>query len=279
MNSSSQTYKDLALPFFKETFDCIDEIMKKINIPFYLIGANAIALQFLKEEIKPWRATKDIDFAVMLSSLKEYKTITSELELVGFRKVEAPWTFYSYEFDVVIDVLPFGEIEEKHSINFNERFVDLHVLGFREVMEDAIEVQIEEKIANIPPLPGMVILKLIAWSDRPEQRQNDLSDILRIIQHYFDLEWDEIVELHYDILINEPFDRMKIAAEVLGRKSRQYLERSDKISERVLMVLQNDLQKASQSMIAREWARILDKDIQYAFELLTTFQEGITREP
>ena len=279
MNSSSQTYKDLALPFFKETFDCIDEIMKKINIPYYLIGANSIALQFLKEKIKPGRATKDIDFAVMLSSLNEYKIITSELEMVGFRKVEAPWTFYSYKFDVVIDVLPFGEIEEKHSINFNERFVDLHVLGFREVMEDAIEVQIEEKIVNIPPLPGMVILKLIAWSDRPEQRQNDLSDILKIIQHYFDLEWDEIVELHYDILINEPFDRMKIAAEVLGRKSRQYLERSDKISERVLMVLQNDLQKASQSMIAREWARILDKDIQYAFELLTTFQEGITREP
>lgn|SRR5690606_16119018 len=278
MNSSSQTYKDLALPFFKETFDCIDEIMKKINIPYYLIGANAIALQFLKEKIKPGRATKDIDFAVMLSSLNEYKIITSELEMVGFRKVEAPWTFYSYKFDVVIDVLPFGEIEEKHSINFNERFVDLHVLGFREVMEDAIEVQIEEKIVNIPPLPGMVILKLIAWSDRPEQRQNDLSDILKIIQHYFDLEWDEIVELHYDILTNEPFDRMKIAAEVLGRKSRQYLERSDKISERVLMVLQNDLQKASQSMIAREWARILDKDIQYAFELLTAFQKGITHE-
>lgn len=72
MNSSSQTYKDLALPFFKETFDCIDEIMKKINIPYYLIGANAIALQFLKEKIKPGRATKDIDFAVMLSSLNEY---------------------------------------------------------------------------------------------------------------------------------------------------------------------------------------------------------------
>lgn len=61
-------------------------------------------------------------------------------------------------------------------------------------MEEAVQVEIEKKIANIPPLPGMVVLKLIAWSDRPEERDNDLSDILRIIQHYYNLNWDEIVE-------------------------------------------------------------------------------------
>ena len=86
-------------------------------------------------------------------------------------------------FKVAIDLLPFGEIEENYTVNFNERYTDLHVLGFSEVLEEAVQVEIEEKIANIPPLPGMVILKLIAWSDRPEERENDLSDILKIIQH------------------------------------------------------------------------------------------------
>lgn len=280
MNTSNQTYKELAIPYFKETFDCIDEVMQALKIPYYLISVNAIALELLKKGIKPSRGTKDIDFAVMISSLKEYEYISSALETKGFNKVAAPWTFYSDKFKVAIDLLPFGEIEENHTLNFNERYTDLHLLGFREVMEEAVHVNIEEKIANIPPLPGMVILKLIAWNDRPEERENDLSDILKIIQHYYDLKWDEIVEQHYDTFENEkaPFDSLLIAAEVLGRHSGLYLRKSEAIFERVMKVLNTNLLDASKSAIAKEWARKLDTDIEYAFALLSAFQKGITHE-
>lgn len=277
MNISNQTYKELAIPYFKETFDCIDEVMKEFEIQYYLIGASAIALELLKEGIKPSRGTKDIDFAVMISSMKEYEQIIAALVTKGFNKIAAPWTFYSEKFKVVIDLLPFGEIEEKNTINFNERFIDLHVLGFREVMEEAVHVEIEDKIVNIPPLPGMVILKLIAWSDRPEERENDLADILKIIQHYFNLKWDEIVEHHYDTFANESFDQLLIAAEVLGRNSRLYLKKSEKISERIIKVLEQNLKDASKSAIAKEWAVKLDIDIEYAFDLLNAFYKGITQ--
>ncbi len=278
MNTSGQTYKELAIPYFKETFDCIDEVMQELKIPYYLIGVSAIALELLKQGIKPSRGTKDIDFAVMIANMNEYKNISAALATRGFKKVSAPWTFYSEAYKVAIDLLPFGEIEENNTVNFNERNTDLHVLGFREVLEEAVSVQIEEKIANIPALPGMVILKLIAWSDRPEERENDLSDILKIIQHYYDMAWDEIVELHYDILDKDPFDQKIIAAEVLGRNSRLYLKKSEAISERVLQVLSNNLQDASKSAIAKEWARKLDANIEYAFAMLTAFQNGITHK-
>ncbi|MCG9898366.1 MAG: hypothetical protein MH132_00030 [Hydrotalea sp.] len=278
MSTSKQTYKELAIPYFKESFDCIDEVMQELQIPYYLIGVSAIALELLKEGIKPSRGTKDIDFAVMISSIAAYEEISIALEARGFKKVAAPWTFYSDAFNVAIDLLPFGEIEENYTVNFNERYTDLHVLGFSEVMEEAVQVEIEEKIANIPPLPGMVILKLIAWSDRPEERENDLSDILRIIQHYYNLKWDEIVEKHYDTLDKEPFDQLLIAAEVLGRDSRLYLQKSEAISERVLKVLETNLEEASKSAIAKDWARKLDKEIEYAFALLGAFQKGITHE-
>jgi predicted nucleotidyltransferase len=278
MNTSNQTYKELAIPYFKESFDCIDEVMQELKIPYYLIGVSAIALELLKEGIKPSRGTKDIDFAVMISSIKEYEKICSALESKGFNKVAAPWTFYSKKFNVAIDLLPFGEIEENYTVNFNDRYTDLHVLGFSEVMEEAVQVEIEEKIANIPPLPGMVILKLIAWSDRPEERENDLSDILKIIQHYYDLKWDEIVEKHYDTLDKDPFDQLLIAAEVLGRDSRLYLQKSEAISARVLKVLETNLADSSKSAIAREWARKLDKEVEYAFVLLGAFQKGIIHE-
>jgi len=278
MNTSNQTYKELAIPYFKESFDCIDEVMQELQIPYYLIGESAIALELLKDGIKPSRGTKDIDFAAMISSIKEYEKISAALEAKGFNKVAAPWTFYSGKFNVAIDLLPFGEIEENYTVNFNERNTDLHVLGFREVMEEAVQVEIEDKIANIPSLPGMVVLKLIAWSDRPEERGDDLSDILSIIQHYYNLNWDEIVEKHYDTLDKDPFDQLLIAAEVLGRNSKLYLQKSKAISERVLKVLETNLEDASQSAIAKEWAIKLDKEIEYAFDLLGAFQKGITHE-
>lgn len=278
MTILNQTYKELAIPYFKESFDCIDEVMQELSVPYYLIGVSAIALELLKGGIKPSRGTKDIDFAVMISSIQEYEQISNALESKGFKKVTAPWTFYSDMFKVAIDLLPFGEIEEKYTVNFNDRYTDLHVLGFREVMEEAVPVNIEEKIANIPPLPGMVILKLIAWSDRPEERENDLSDILKIIQHYYNLKWDEIVEKHYDILNKDTFDQLLIAAEVLGRNSKLYLQKSEAISARVLKVLETNLEDASKSKIAREWAKKLDKEIEYAFTLLSAFQRGITHK-
>jgi predicted nucleotidyltransferase len=121
----------------------------------------------------------------------------------------------------------------------------------------------------------MVILKLIAWSDRPEERGDDLHDILKIIQHYYTLAWDEIVEKHFDTLGRELFDEMHIAAEVLGRNARLYLQKSKAIEIRILQVLESNLHNAAKSTIAKEWARKLDSDIEYAFDMLSAFYRGI----
>ncbi len=251
--------------------------MQKLQIPCYLVGVSAIALEMLKKGIKPGRGTKDIDFAVMITGILAYEHISSELEQRSFKKVAAPYTFYSDVFKVAIDILPFGETEQNYTINFDQRHTDLHLLGFREVLEEAVQVQIGEKIANIPPLSVMVILKLIAWSDRPEERNDDLSDILKIIQHYYELKWDEIVEQHYDILNRDPFDHLLIAAEVLGRNSRLYLQKSEAISTRVLKVLEANLEDASKSAIAKEWARKTDTNIAYAYRMLHAFYRGIVK--
>ncbi len=275
MNSSNQSYKELSIPFFKEVFAEIDEVMIFHNIPYYLIGVSAIALELLRDGVKPNRGTKDIDFAIMISSMKKYEDLSESLIAKGFNKVKAPWTFYSTIYKVAIDILPFGEIEEFDTISFNERYSDLHVLGFKEVMENAKPVFIEEMIAQIPALPGMIILKLVAWSDRPEDRDNDLSDILRIIEHYFDLEFDEIMESYYDTFPEDDFDQFRIAAEVLGRKVREYLNKSDLLSERIISVVDANLKDTDTSSIAREWARQKDWEVEYAYSLLKAFQKGL----
>ncbi len=276
MNTSNQTYKELCIPHFEEVFNLIDETMKRFNVPYYLIGASAIALELLKDGIKPSRGTKDIDFAIMLSSMEEYEKISDFLQKKGFYKAKAPWTYYYEKDNVVIDLLPFGEISENDTVDFNERYSDLHVLGFQEVLEDASQIPIEEKWVNIPPLPGMILLKLIAWSDRPEERDNDLGDILRIIHHFYDLEFDKIADEYYELLdTDEDFDQKLISAEVLGREGRKYLDKSQLLSNRIHQILLKELSDIELSFIAKEWARKDDSDIEYTSKLLQAFQRGL----
>jgi predicted nucleotidyltransferase len=276
MNKSNQTYKELAIPYFKEVFDIIDDVLTKLDIPYYLIGASAVALELLKGGIKPSRGTKDIDFAIMISSIKQFETVVEKLLKYGFNKVEAPWTLYTDKYNIAIDLLPFGEIEEKFTIQFNERYTDLHVLGFSEVLQESETVQIEEKSLKIPSLPGMVILKLIAWSDRPEDRDNDLYDILRIIEHYFDLNFDEIVEHHNDTFPeDDDLDQFKIAARVLGRKASQFLNISEAINNRILKTINNNVTNAKDSVIAKQWIRNKVWDLEYAVQILEEFKLGL----
>lgn len=276
MNISNQTYKELSIPYFKEVFDYIDKVMLQLNIPYYLIGASAIALELLESGIKPNRGTKDIDFAIMLSSIQEFELIVQELSNYGFNKVEAPWTLYNEKFNVVIDLLPFGEIEEQHTVNFNQRHTFLHVLGFSEVLQDTKTVQIEEKSIQIPSLEGMVILKLVAWSDRPEDRNSDLFDILRIIEHYFELNFDEITEKHHDTFTAlKEFNRYKIASRVLGRNSRKFLEKSESLKVRILSTLKANTINTKSSLIAKHWAIKKDWNLEYAVAILEELKKGL----
>ena len=275
MNSSKKSYKELGIPYFKEVFEMIDQTMIDHKIPYYIIGVSAIALELLKNGIKPNRGTKDIDFAIMISTMNQYEKLSETLVNKGFTKVKAPWTFYSQPFHVAIDILPFGEIEEQDTMQFNERYSDLHILGFKEVLEDSEQVQIEEKIVNIPPLAGMIILKLIAWSDRPEERENDLSDILRIIEYYFDHNFNEIIESHHDIFGEDEFDQILISAEVLGRKARKILAKSKELESRIIYVLEQNLKSEFQSTIARDWATKKDWTVEYALKVFKSLYTGM----
>ncbi len=248
--------------------------MLKLNIPYYLVGVSAVALELLKGGVKPSRGTKDIDFAIMISSLIEFERVVVELEYAGFNKVKAPWTLYHREYKIAIDLLPFGQIEENDTENFNERQIDLHVLGFKEVMKHAVAIPIEEKIAQIPPLHGMTILKLIAWNDRPEERDNDLKDILLIIKEYFDLNSDEIFEFYFDTFPDE-FDKIIVASRVLGRKAAKIIQASEKVKNRVLEVLQNNTDNLNESPIAERWAKENEWTIEYAVKILDQFKLGI----
>lgn len=215
----------------------------------------------------------------MISSIGEYGEFTVELEKKGFVKVSAPWTFRHPEFDIVVDVLPFGEIEENYTVNFNERYTDLHILGLKEVLSEPTQVEIGEVLVNIPTLPGMIILKIVAWSDRPEERENDLGDILLIISQYYWMMSDFIIDNHSDLLElltdDGELSQCLVASRVLGREAAKYLLLSKPLRDRILFVLEQNINAQYQSAIAKDWAVKLDQPLDYTISLLESFLTGI----
>lgn len=230
----------------------------------------------MKNGIKPGRGTRDIDFAIMTPSHDAYKKVCIALLENGFREQNFPYRFYAERFNVVIDILPFGDIEQNHTIRFSDRKIEMHVLGMREVLAEAISIPIEDRKVRIPSLPGMVILKLVAWSDRPENRENDLADILKIIQHYFELAFDDIVKHHNDTFPEDgEIDKMLVAARVLGRKANSILKKSIPLMENVMQTLEANLGEMQKSAIAKRWAREKDWTVKYAHRVLQNFHMGI----
>jgi predicted nucleotidyltransferase len=123
----------------------------------------------------------------------------------------------------------------------------------------------------------MVILKLVAWSDRPEDRGNDPYDILRVIEHYNDLEFETNMLEHYDLIPEEgDFDNRIFSARILGRKAKAYLDESEDLETRIFEVLEENTVNAEESRIAKSWAIEKGWDLEYGVSLLEEFKMGLS---
>jgi predicted nucleotidyltransferase len=101
------------------------------------------------------------------------------------------------------------------------------------------QFEIEGQSFAVSTLPAIVLLKLIAYDDRPEIRSKDLNDIGNIVQQYHDIAGDDLFEddfvdlLEIDILIIA-------AAQLLGRHIWLIVKRSSHLVERIMSILSNN---------------------------------------
>lgn len=78
-------------------------------------------------------------------------------------------------------------------------------------------------------LPGLCLLKLLAWSGRLEWLGKDIEDIYFILRHYFEISGDALYEQPYDDLLIEEFDPTIAAARMLRRQIAEVLGESEDI--------------------------------------------------
>lgn len=120
MSTSNLTYKDYSFANHKEVYQALEEVFIKHDIIYYLVGANARDVQLYKAGIKPTRGTADIDFAVMVPDFQVYDLIFEELCKRGFRKTNENYRLIYDKTNTVLDLMPYGKIEQDYTVNFDE---------------------------------------------------------------------------------------------------------------------------------------------------------------
>jgi predicted nucleotidyltransferase len=262
----------------QDILEQFDAAMQAFGVKFYLIGAKARDLWLAIKDIKPRRYTVDIDFAISLENMQQYEELLTFLEKTGnfIKDKNIPQRIYTADNEFMIDLLPFGKIENAYYIIFHDKDnTQMSTLGLQEVFTKSLPFQFENKLEILAAsLPGIVILKLIAWNDKPESRNKDLKDIAFIIDNYFNLQ-DDLIYEKYNRYFENDLKIDQIAAIALGCEIKEILAISNILSQAVLDILQKHITLNSDSPMVQIMAAELDVDADKIIESLNLILQGI----
>ena len=261
---------------FKEIFLALERGFNKFGIDFYLVGATARDV-WMKgiHDLPPKRATSDIDFGIMIKDSFVFDDLKSYLiEEEGFIPSKNNEFVLIWKDKSQVDLIPFGDLESEGIVTVKGNgFTSMNVEGFKEVYEQASEEIItEDQRFKVCTLPGIVILKLIAWDDRPEVRRDDIDDIAEIIINYFHLNDEVIFEQHSD-LFTDDIELDEIASQFLGREIGKIVSGNPKLVERIKGILENGLN--DNNNLAELFASESDQTIEYSKSLISHIKKGI----
>lgn len=262
---------------YKEIFQALERGFIKFGIGFYLVGATARDI-WMKgvHNLPPKRATQDIDFGIMIKDSNVYDDLKSYLiDEEGFIPVQGNEFVLIWKDRTQVDLIPFGELEREGIVTVKGTgFTSMNVEGFKEVYEQASEeIETEDQRFKVCTLAGIVILKLIAWNDRPEVRRDDIDDIAEIIKNYFHLNDEEIFEHHSD-LFTDDVELDEIASQFLGREIGRIISKNPKLTTRIRGILESGIDASNN--LAELFASESHETIDYSKSLISHILKGIS---
>ena len=205
----------------------IEEVSIRIDIPFFIVGATArdIILEH-QFNIRPRRATIDIDIGVLIDGWDKFETLKDRLVHSGKFRLSRQKQRLIYEDHFPVDIIPFGMIaNEDGSITWPpDHEIRMSTAGFQECFRHAVSVKLSsnpELVVKVITLAGLALLKLISWDDNPKRRSKDASDLFLIIRHYLDAgNLDRLFEEEFDLIEEGSYDYDLASAHLLGRDVR-----------------------------------------------------------
>jgi predicted nucleotidyltransferase len=281
MSSYKINYEQLRQqPEITEMLSALERGFEIFGIDFYLVGAVARDVWMSGiNKIAPRRTTGDIDFAVLINDKGTYEALKEYLiQTEGFYPYKGNSFVLMWKDKTQVDLLPFGAIEDEDGIVSAEGIglTNISLQGFSEIYEEGLpEIELEGKHRfKCCTLPGIVILKLIAYDDRPEKRRDDIKDISDILNHFFNMYDNEIWENHNDLFADENAELQHIAARVMGREMKRIAERNEKLYNRIEGILDANIDDMPNSKIAAIMIEYFENTIEDNVLLLQQLKQG-----
>lgn len=279
MNNTSPSLKNELFASYREVFLLLQEVFRQHHILYYLIGAQARNLHLVAHHIRPARVTNDIDFAIMVQDTDQYHIIMQALTEKGFEpSAGEPYRLLWKPTDTIVDLLPYGQMAQHHTVRFQDRNIELSVMGFEE-LQDALEehyIDADQSVSiPVSPLHGIFLLKLLSWDDKKPDRRKDLDDMYLILRHYWTFVENEAYEQHTD-LFHDDFDTQRAAARILGRHLSAVLKKSAVLYERITRILAEQSTPADEpGLLLQAWGHLSSKDMDTLLTLLDEIRAGI----
>ena len=283
MSSYKINYEQLRQrPEISEMLSALERGFEKFGIDFYLVGAVARDVWMSGiNKIAPRRATGDIDFAVLINDKGTYEELKNYLvQAEGFHPYKGNAFVLIWEDKTEVDLLPFGAIEDEDGkvTTSGLGLTNISLQGFTEVYEDGLpELDLEGKHQfKFCTLPGIVLLKMIAWDDRPEKRRDDIKDISDILNHFFNMYDNKIWDNHSDLFADENAKLEHIAARVMGREMKKIAIRNEKLYSRIEGILETNTVDIANSKMAAIMIEYFGNTMEDNVELLKQLKQGFT---
>lgn len=173
----------------------------------------------------------DVDIGVKVKSWEDVQRwVDALLSTNDFEQSQGLQFRFRHTNGILIDVVPFGQLENPAGmIQWPTDEKVMSTIGFDDAFESSMVLQLRREPAldvRICTPPGMVILKLIAWSEKYPERPNDAVDIRYVLETYLDAGND--VRLHTenrDLLEIDDFDYVKRVRGYSAEISRRLLHK------------------------------------------------------
>ena len=248
--SSKQFDNPLLKPLLKD----LTSYFSSIGMDFYIIGATARDIIFnVIHNHNPERKTFDLDIAIAIPNWEAFDKIADDLcSIEGFAKCPKQKQRFIYNDAYELDIVPFGNVARSDSKIYwpPEESHCMNVKGFEEITQDTLSLEIDGEITvKVASLPGIFLLKLIAWVDRGYKTNKDAEDLSLIIANYLPIHQEDLPEQHYDIYDDEDYSEYTAGAVILGRDLAGMLRGRKDIGEEIVSILQSEIKKDESSRL------------------------------
>lgn len=265
---------------FEKALATLSKAFEELGLDSFIIGATArdIILQGIYN-IQPTVLTTDVDVASNISDWNKFEELKTLLvHKFNFRLDRVPHRVF-HPNGTAIDIVPFGKIEtSSRTIEWpNDKSV-MNNEGISEAFGQSITVELSNNsTVKVASLPGLVVMKLISWSDRPAERTNDPKDIYFIMKNYgYDENLDRLYESEED-LITETFNPDLALSQLLGRDIARLL--GSTLRDNLITTLDKELEKETSSRLIQQMiVGEFDNDgssFDLAYEMLKSLREGL----